>query len=180
MKKLLVLALVLSVASLANAALVVSAPGYNGEMLNPSDTVVLAIGTDAVISPGVGEGFWALGASMAGATVSGGVSLYPTEGGIAIFDDAVTAGIQLPAGDNGVFGMIGLGTLPNVQPGGIYDGIVFHCEGPGDVTVTLYMVSGDTGEILSTLNSVVVHQIPEPFTMGLLGLGGLFLRRRSK
>ena len=34
-----------------------------------------------------------------------------------------------------------------------------------------------TGAVMPTLN---VTTIPEPMTMGLLGLGGLFLRRRSK
>lgn len=61
-------------------------------------------------------------------------------------------------------------TTPN---GRVLDGLVFHCEAVGDVTLTLFDAD------LGVLDSQVIHQIPEPLTMVLLGLGGLFLRRRK-
>jgi hypothetical protein len=61
----------------------------------------------------------------------------------------------------------------------ILGSIAFHCEGAGDVTLKLYTVN-DAYTELTLVDSVIVHQIPEPITMTLLGLGGLFLRRRSK
>ncbi len=49
----------------------------------------------------------------------------------------------------------------------------FHCDGPGVVIITLL----DTGG--NVLDTITVSQIPEPMTVALLGLGGLFLRRRK-
>ena len=68
----------------------------------------------------------------------------------------------------------------------IIDGLLFHCESPTDVTLT--MVAGTGGIDYSTgtdiaegtiLGTVLIHQIPEPMTIALLGLGGLLLRRRK-
>jgi hypothetical protein len=49
----------------------------------------------------------------------------------------------------------------------------------GDFTLGLfwYEGTGGTGTAEATINATI---IPEPITMTLLGLGGLFLRRRSK
>jgi len=51
----------------------------------------------------------------------------------------------------------------------------FHCEGLGDVFIDL--IDGNTGDILGTL---LIHQIPEPATIAMLGLGGLAILRRRK
>jgi len=65
---------------------------------------------------------------------------------------------------------------PMAIPNGVMiDGIKLHCEGyPGDVIVSL--LDGADG---TRLDQVIIHQIPEPITLSLLGLGGLFLRRRK-
>jgi len=52
--------------------------------------------------------------------------------------------------------------------------IFFHCDGPGDATIALV---DDDGYIV---DSQVVHQIPEPATMMLLGLGGVLAAIRKK
>lgn len=182
MKKLLVLALVLSMATMASAALQISVNGNRNpgviELL-PSDTLILDIWTNAAIAPAVGEGYFAIGTVSQLGTNAGGVSLFPLDGGIAIYDDAVANGIVMAAGENGVWGSVLLSVLSGIAADTtIFDGIIFHCEGPGDVQVNLYF--SPDGSVFDIVDSVVIHQIPEPFTMGLLGLGGLFLRRRSK
>jgi hypothetical protein len=68
----------------------------------------------------------------------------------------------------------------------IIDQLVFHCEDP--TTVTLQMIAGTGGidydsrgvdiPAGTVLAEVIIHQ-PEPMTIALLGLGGLFLRRRK-
>jgi len=183
MKKLLVLALVLSMTTMASAMFQLSIDGdkfANEATINvvPSGTVELGIWTNAMIAPNVNEGFFALGAATAGGTMSGGTIIWP--GDEMIYQDGAGSGIGFAAGDNGPYGVVALAVSSSIASGSnLFSGIIFHCEGPGDVIVTLYDLNGDTGELGSILDSVVIHQVPEPMTMALLGFGGLFLRRRK-
>jgi hypothetical protein len=186
MKKLLVLMMVLGMASMASAALQLSINGDKQATdatidMVPSGELILDVWTDAQISAGVGEWpGWALMCNTAQATISGGVSMFTAEAGLVIIDDIVTNyGMPAPVGHNGVGGMILItGSIPNVPAlATIFDLINLPCEGPGDVVVTLYGTN-DYVELIYQ-DSVVIHQIPEPITMALLGLGGLFLRRRK-
>jgi hypothetical protein len=57
---------------------------------------------------------------------------------------------------------------------GVLDAKDLHCDyGPSDDVIILW--SQDAEE----LDRIVIHQIPEPATIALLGLGGLLLRRRK-
>jgi hypothetical protein len=49
---------------------------------------------------------------------------------------------------------------------------MFHCTGLGDVSITLW-------EDYGMPDAILIHQVPEPATIMLLGLGGLLLRRRK-
>jgi len=56
--------------------------------------------------------------------------------------------------------------------------IDMHCEAVGDVLVQLYDSRVDGGYTM--VDEILIHQIvPEPMTIGLLGLGALFLKRRK-
>ena len=185
MKKMLILMLVLGLASVANATLQISV-GTDKEPINsqinicPSDYLSLDIWTTTTINS-IETSFagYALVCQSADATISGGISLWPTEPGIVIYDGAAGAGFPLSQGEDGVWGMIGLTTIPEVPAGEvIFDEISFHCIwGPGDVVVSLYSTSDWMTATLE--DSVIIHQIPEPATMLLLGFGGLLLRRRK-
>jgi hypothetical protein len=61
----------------------------------------------------------------------------------------------------------------------LFNEIPFHCVGQGDVTIYLY--DAPDGVAAGVMyDYVVIHQIPEPMTVALLGLGGLFLLRRRR
>lgn len=184
MKKLLILTLVFGMASLANAdptTLQISVGGDPEPVdsqiwLLPSEEIVLDIWTtDEIYSEGGLEGFWAIGVDTTYGTLSGGVSVYPDEP-VTIFPGAAS---YLPPGEDGLFG--GISTyLPQGSglTGTIYDGIIFHCEALGDAVVNLYSLDFSATPYYDLIDSVVIHQIPEPMTVLLLGFGGLFLRRR--
>jgi hypothetical protein len=83
-------------------------------------------------------------------------------------------------------GPAGLGT----EPVTIVSNLLLHCDGPGVVTIVLsdYAPGGGSMEVNANFdpftptygNGIVIHQIPEPMTLMLLGLGSLFLVRRKK
>lgn len=179
MKKLLVLALVLSMATLASAGLtIIGMP--TGDIL-VGDTVTLSVYTDAVISAGVGEwNGWGLVTETALGTISGGVSSIPAVSGLAIYDGVLAgAGFTPPEGTEGVSGAIlASGEVP-IPAGTIFDTITFTATAVGTANVTL-LLTQDYETIGSQDAGAITIITPEPITMTLLGLGGLFLRRRSK
>ncbi len=63
-------------------------------------------------------------------------------------------------------------TVP-AQTGKWWD-VEFTCDGTGTVTISL--ISGE--DYVTVEDTITITQIPEPLTVALLGLGGLFLRRR--
>ena len=185
MKKLLIFMLVLCMASLANATLQISVNGDKDPIdseiwLLPSETLILDVWT---VDPIPGALTWALGVDTSLGTISGGMYVGPLDGGnilAFIYDDAVAMGVLMPAGENGVMGGVMVFAGAGV-PGGadLYDEIIFHCEAEEyDTVVTLYLVDDMTNEV-TAVDSVIIHNIPEPMTVLLLGLGGLFLRRRK-
>jgi hypothetical protein len=62
---------------------------------------------------------------------------------------------------------------PTLQENRIVDGILLNCDWTGDVTLKLY------DEAFVLLDTQLVHQVPEPATIMLLGLGALILKRRK-
>ena len=75
----------------------------------------------------------------------------------------------------------------------VVDHILFHCTGLGDVIIQLVLndvwppaetweYDINVGELFEPGISaaLTIHQIPEPMTVALLGLGGLFLLRRRR
>jgi hypothetical protein len=190
MKKLLVLMLVLATASAASAGIYIS---VDGVVDPPESQVTLVISEHAVIDiwgddvggvPGAGTYLFGMRAGpgvldlddpMAQITYGGNKTSK------AVYHDATE--------DDGLAAMLGivypwmavdltdLVTPPDVPLpllGKLVDLIDFHCIDEGDVTLVL--MDGD-GNVLDTQ---VIHQIPEPATIALLGLGGLALLRRRR
>ena len=180
MKKLLILVMVLAMASFAGAALrIVGAPLGD---VQQSDIVLLGISTDAPIGYQTGD-YYFLVADVMGGTMDNqtGITLV-ADTGVMVERSVDAAGFLdgtglLPLGTNGIGGGAFAYDLPAGIPANtaLIGDIAFHCEGPGDVIVQLWTTdfSGAT-----LVDSIIIHQVPEPVTMALLGLGGLFLRRR--
>jgi len=176
MKKLLVLALVLSMATLANAGL--SIVGVPAGPILVGQTFTMSIVSDATISAGVGEwAGWGLVTETSLAGIAGGVTPV-SDPGFAIFDGvAAGAGFTPPAGTEGVSGTI-LAVNGPVAAGTLFSSITFTAQAAGLANITL-VGTMDYAELTNiAAGSILIT--PEPMTLGLLGLGGLFLRRRSK
>jgi hypothetical protein len=181
MNKLLALLLVLTVTSVASATLQISVNGnlepVDSEIIiEPSDVITLDIWTDAVINPFEAI-TWMLVCDVTGGTISGGVSVHPamTISGPTTQFPAIVP----PQGEEGIWGIAANTTITPVPAGTVLaDLIEFHCERPGDVVISLYDAP-DGSPPTQLFDSVIIHQIPEPASMLLLGLGGLLLRRRK-
>jgi hypothetical protein len=182
MKKLLVLTLVLGIASLAPATLQISVNGnpdpVDSEIvIAPSDELILDVHTDVTLE--YTGTYLLMVVDKAQGTLSGGA---PTQGGVSSELNyyapyfAYYAGLDSEALSAVAGNVSDTGTGVTFE-GQIYDQILFHCEKEGDAIVQLY-ASAD-GAVWEYQDAVIIHQIPEPATMALLGLGALVLRRKK-
>lgn len=168
MMKRAVMLLFLSMAVVANATLYLT---VNGE-INPADSTIWITPSTWVVI-GVWDdngqttpGSLALGLTMGPGSLDAGRITSQEGVNAAMVDDASAAkgfGLQ------NFFVSLDISAT---QTGMLVNEIDFHCDGPGDVTIALV---NDDGLVV---DSQVIHQAPEPMTIALLGLGGLFLRRR--
>jgi hypothetical protein len=187
MKNILIVFSVLAMASVANAGFMISVDGVidpadsDITLKNPSDTAVIDIhGAGNVLGTTVTG--WLL--LQGNATINGSPSFVWANSTSANMDAATFNDMKpLLEGDPynyvGLIDIVSMDIMDIVEPltvpnGLLIDGILLHCEGRGDVTLTLL----DAGT-WDAMDSVTIHQIPEPITLALLGLGGLFLRRRK-
>jgi hypothetical protein len=174
MKKLLALLLVLGMASMANAA--VSLMVSQGEGLDraeyteavssqinlyPTDTIWIGVGSDGSAGGYDGGVYIVSGAgSWTGnvATYDSGMPYqygpFPYAGGYAFYNSTPATVGPTPGADFG---------------------IEFHFDAqPDTVVIELRNLAGGLEDTLE------IHQIPEPVTLSLLGLGGLALLRRRR
>jgi hypothetical protein len=131
----------------------------------------------------------------AGTKDKSGLPVWQYDAGLSPFgvvDDDIRDGLDQIAGV--ALSPVG-GTENPGTPNDLMWDLLIHCEGAGDVLIDL-SINGLTeyGEfstpsgalygdwIAATdadLGDLMIHQVPEPMTIALLGLGGLFLRRRK-
>ena len=168
MKKLVILVLVFGVASLASAAIElalngVTTPGDGvGESGQPVPSANLTVSVYSNDNLNYNAWIEVVG-PMSGFTVPNGVVHAAAGGDAFIADYSRPNFLFMDATD------FATGPTPNAE----HFSWDLHCEGEGDVLVNLY----DGNNAL--VDTLTVSQIPEPMTMALLGLGGLFLRRRK-
>lgn len=174
MKKLLILMLVLCMASAANATLTLVSSA--GTTILTGTTTMIGINTDVGLAGGGMQGHVVVDeadASMGSWTGGGGTIYYPP----SIVDTAgsvYTYYYGAASGYGDMWLIFGVAPTPALGGTGILADFEFGCDGIGDVTITLW-----NSDLTAVLDTITITQIPEPMTIALLGLGGLFLRRRK-
>lgn len=166
MKKLLVLLLIIGMASAANAAIMISVDGDTTQEeidLLEDDTAVIGVYvTDAV--------------SYVAVLIFGRIS----EGGFELSDPTYLCWeppVGIPPIPPDDFELYEIAPPPNWTPvSGLWFTVDLTCMSAG-VDVFVYLLDAEMGDLSDTLT---IHQIPEPMTLALLGLGGLLLLRRRR
>ena len=165
MKKLLILMLVLGLASTANAAVVLSLNGntdIDSIEINISDTVVVDIyNTDG----GDYDTYLDIYYTSEGAYSLSGATLTANAG-----DMSVIKGLEYLAGDDCEEYWVVLAQSEGSSTPGSQFEVDIHCEKALTVYLELWAPT--------LVDTATIYQVPEPMTIALLGLGGLFLRRR--
>jgi len=181
MKKLLVLALVLSVATMANAGLVLTGAPASVET---GGSATVGVYSDASIA--YQDGLYyvvAIETALANVDYLTGVAVC-TDSGMSIMHDggAVSMGFTIPEGFDGVGG----GAFNMDAPTGLaaqqlFSGFAVSFGQIAGVANLTIFTSPDGGVWTAAATAPITISgptVPEPMTLGLLALGGLFLRRK--
>ena len=174
MRKLLILMLVLGMASMANAALTLTIGGVDAGTeytLTPTDTIWIGVNTDTAVQFNAAVMINDDPCSLAGGSWTGGNVIYipPAKPGSYNTFSPYSPGY-------GVGWYLAASSPSTVLPlSGLIAEYEFHC----DAAVYDVLINLLDSDFTTVLDTVTIHQIPEPMTLALLGVGALLLRRRK-
>jgi len=194
MKKMLALALIFVISASASAGIIdlqISGVGPAGNIvpIAPTNEITVApshyVWLDVIYNPAGGPALYSADTYIIAngpATIEMVGLTYPTGAW-----DLTWPGSGGFVDSGGPYITVTAGLMANgVAEGIVVDHILFHCEGPGVVTVVPVLSQNHGGSFDFDFNEplagagVIIHQIPEPFTMALLALGGLVTLRRRR
>lgn len=180
MKKVLVLGLVLGLACAANAALTIEGLPASGK-INLSAVVKLSLtGDGQTPSP---QAPWIV--VKGPASINGGTLVY--QGSLSAYWDLPRLVTELGMSEADILAYVGgsdtsMITLadgaipPKALTGVLVDNIMLTASATKLGMVDLILMNDD---LTAAISQARVEVVPEPMTIALLGLGGLFLRRRK-
>lgn len=172
MKKLLVLVLVLGIASIANAALT-----YTISAALVDHNVTYDISGSQLIGTGNSAGAYSASIDKTGGTTSAGIlSLGDTDKGVGAGWTS-NAGVG-SAADYFPYMVVSSQSVGEVTQTTGVAWFVFDISGM-TVGETMIMQASNEADNWAYGSAVTITAVPEPMTIALLGLGGLFLRRRK-
>jgi hypothetical protein len=150
------------------------------DFLDIYESLYLSIWTDEDVLGHMEVYAWALVCDWSLAAITGGEAGPDAEWGVSFSGSASAlwdVPLSVPEDEDGQWGRIGGFEL---GPGVYLEKFVYTPEAVGNVTVRFVEINDSTGAILSVPDSIVIHQVPEPMTIGLFSLGGLLLVRRKQ
>jgi hypothetical protein len=170
MQRWLVVAIVLSLAAVARAGLLISVGGQPDPpdpliALTPGQTAVIGIYSDGG-EPADGVGYL---------FVSGPVAVDITDASNYVSKELIYVVGSGPFEGAVRFNLTDTGNLPG---GTLVDYITLVSNGTGQIDLNLWFDEPSAGSP-RLMDTQVFNMAPEPMTIVLLGLGGLFLRRRK-
>ena len=167
MKKLVLLALVLAMASIAGADLTWSVDTLTLQVAESQTIQIVSSDTGSYTSVWVGAD-----PSPTGVAKITGMTMLPAAAEGGYLDDGPTPG------GTGYEGWWQIEAVDFNPPSDILAGPHFDVTILG-MAVGTYVIGTDEYGGAGANDYLTINVVPEPMTLGLLGLGGLFLRRRK-
>jgi len=182
MKNLFVMLVVLALVAAASAG-TISLSASKTSNISLGETITITIVADCPITGGdiatqIQTTNLSIGSAMT-VSLNSALTLVPQAGTIQNTGSVLVGYIN--PGNLKIGGSIGIGA-PAISAGTALWTMTWKADssayGSATISATETSVYDDAEEEITSISSVTIHTIPEPMTIALLGLGGLFLRRK--